>query len=58
MLILQKKTDFDGELEHLDKNVTSNKAKHVLAENEIKKLQTIAHVFLWIKATCNDGAQL
>ena len=58
MLILPKKTDFDGELEHLDKKVTWSKAKHVLAENELKKLQTICTCFLWIKAICNDGAQL
>ena len=28
-----KKTDFDDKLKNLNKNVTSNKTKHVLVEN-------------------------
>ena len=34
-----KKTDFDDELKNINK-ITSNKTKHVLVENEFKKLQT------------------
>ena len=33
-----KKTDFDDEQKKLIKNVTSNKAKHVLVENELNEL--------------------
>ena len=33
-----KKTDFDEELKILNKNVTSNKIKHVLVENELNEL--------------------
>ena len=35
-----KKTDFDNKLKHLKKEITSNKTKHTLVENEFKKLQT------------------
>ena len=34
-----KKTDFDDKLGNLNKNVSSNKAKHVVVEDDIKKLQ-------------------
>ena len=33
-----KKTDFDHKLKSLNKNVTSNKTKLVLVENELNKL--------------------
>ena len=33
-----KKTDFDDQLKDLNKKVTSNKSKHLLVENEFKKL--------------------
>ena len=33
-----KKTDFDDKLQNLNKKVTSNKAKHVLIENEFIEL--------------------
>ena len=32
-------TDFDNKLKKSNKNVTSNKSKHLLVENELKKLQ-------------------
>ena len=32
-----KKRDFDNKLNKIGKNVTSNKTKHVLVENELKK---------------------
>ena len=35
---LVKKTDFDDKLKILNKKVTSNKTKHVLAENELNEL--------------------
>ena len=37
---LVNKTDFDDKLKDLNKKVTSNKVKHVLVENELKKLKT------------------
>ena len=33
------KTDFDGKLSSLNKKITSNKTKHLLVENELKKLK-------------------
>ena len=35
-----EKTDSDNKLKSLNKKVTSNKSKHLLAKNEFKKLQT------------------
>ena len=34
------KTDFDAKLSSLNRKITSNKTKHVLVENELKKLKT------------------
>ena len=34
------KTDFDAKLWSLNRKITSNKAKHLLIENELKKLKT------------------
>ena len=34
------KTDFDDKLSNLNRKITSNKTKHVLVENELKKLKT------------------
>ena len=33
------KTDFDTKLQDISKIMTSNKSKHLLVENELKKLQ-------------------
>ena len=35
------KTDFDAKLQDVSKRITSNKSKHLLAENELKKSQKI-----------------
>ena len=35
---LKQKTDFDYTFKKLNKNVTSNKTKHVLVENELNEL--------------------
>ena len=32
------KTDFDAKLSNINKKITSNKSKHLLVENELKKL--------------------
>ena len=34
------KTDFDVKLLSLNKKITSNKTRHLLVENELKKLKT------------------
>ena len=34
------KTDFDAKLSSLNRKITSNKSKHLLVENELKKLKT------------------
>ena len=34
------KTDFDGKLSSLNKKFTKNKSKHLLVENELKKVKT------------------
>ena len=34
------KTDFDAKLSSLNIKITANKSKHVLVENELKKLET------------------
>ena len=34
------KKDFDAKLQSLSKRITSNKTKHLLVENELKKLKT------------------
>ena len=38
---LIKKTDFDAKLSILNKKITSNKTKHLLVENELKKLKRV-----------------
>ena len=34
------KTDFDAKLSSLNRKITGNKSKHLLVENELKKLKT------------------
>ena len=34
------KTDFDAKLSSLNRKITSNKSKHLLVANELKKLKT------------------
>ena len=34
------KTDFDAKLSSLNRKITSNKSKHLLVDNELKKLKT------------------
>ena len=37
---LVTKTDFDAKLSNFNRKISSNKSKHLLAENELKKLKT------------------
>ena len=39
------KIDFKNKLSSLDRNITSNKTKHLLVENEFKKLETFASIY-------------
>ena len=50
-----KKTDLDDKLKNLNKKLSSNKTKHVLIENEFKKIQTFDSVFLLLKVIFNIG---
>ena len=43
------KTDFDAKLSSLNRKITSNKTKHLLVENELKKLKTF-ELFYWQKS--------
>ena len=36
------KTDFDAKLSSLNRKITSNKSKHLLVENELRKLKTFS----------------
>ena len=37
---LVTKTDFDSKLSNLNRKITANKAKHLIVENELKKIKT------------------
>ena len=53
LLILLKNIGFDENLKYLNENVTSNKTKHVLVENESKKLRTFdSSLFVGSKLLC------
>ena len=43
---LIRKTDFHKKLIHLNRNINSNKTKHALVENELKRLQTFDSVYI------------
>ena len=48
---LVTKTDFDARLSSLNRNITSNKTKHLLVENEQKKLKTLDSIYFREKVT-------
>ena len=48
---LVTKTDFDTELTSLNEKVTSNKSKHLLIENELKKFKKMVQVILKVKTS-------
>ena len=51
-------TDFDPKLASLNRKITSNKAKHVLVENELKKLKTFdSRYFIGKSHFPEDGVQ-
>ena len=52
------KTDFDAKLSSLNKKNTSNKAKHVLVENELNQLKTFdSSYFIGKSHFEEDGTQ-
>ena len=52
------KTDFDAKLSSLNRKITSNKTKHVLVENELKKLKPFdSSYFIGKNYFEEDGAQ-
>ena len=51
-------TDFDAELSSLNRKITSNKAKHLLVENQLKKLKSFDLVYFLGKIRFDkDGAE-
>ena len=55
---LVKNSDFDTRLKKISDRVTKNKAKHLLVENELKKLQKFDSAFFRGKSHFEeDGAQ-
>ena len=42
---LVTKTDFEAKLSSLNRKITSNKSKHILVENELKKLKTFDSIY-------------
>ena len=55
---LVTKTDFDAKLSSINRKTTSNKTKHVLVENELKKLKTFdSSYFIGKSHFEEDGVQ-
>ena len=55
---LVTKTDFDIKLQDISRRITSNKAKHLLVENELKKVKTFDLSYVRGKSHFEeDGAQ-
>ena len=52
------KTSFDAKLSSFNRKLTSNKRKHILAENELKKLKTFdLSYFIGKRHFKEDGTQ-
>ena len=52
------KTDFDAKLSSLNRKVTKNKTRHLLVENELKKLKTFdSDYFIGKSHFEEDGTQ-
>ena len=52
------KTDFDAKLSSLNRKITQNKTKHLLVENELKKLKTFDSIYFRGKSHFEeDGMQ-
>ena len=44
-----KKTDFDDKLSNVNRKITANKSKHLLAENEQNKLKHLIQAILLVR---------
>ena len=52
------KTDFDDKLKSLNQKINSNKSKHLLVENQLKKLKTFDSIYFRGKSHFEeDGTQ-
>ena len=51
------KTDFDAKLSSLNRKITSNKSKHLLVENELKKLKTFDSSYFIAKSHFEDDGR-
>ena len=51
---LVTKTDFDDKLINLNRKITSNKTKHLLVENQLKKLETFDSIYFRSKSHFED----
>ena len=49
------KTDFDAKLSSLNRKITSNKSKHLLVENELKKLKTFSSSYFVSKTHVEEN---
>ena len=56
---LSAKTDFDAKLKAISDRATKNKSKHLLVENELKKLKALDSSYFWVKNyfADDDGTQ-
>ena len=54
---LIRKPDFDSKLKEISDSVTKNKTKHLLVENELKKLQKFDAAYFRGKSHFEDGTQ-
>ena len=56
---LIRKPEFDAKLKGISDRVNKNNTKHLLVENELKKLKTLGLSYVWGKNYFegNDGAQ-
>ena len=55
---LVSKTDFDAKLSSLNRKITSNKTKHLLVENELKRLKIFDSIYFRGKSDFEeDGTQ-
>ena len=56
---LVTKTDFDNKLSDLNRKIVTNKTKHLLIDNELKKLKTYDLAYFIGKSYFDeDGAQI
>ena len=53
------KTDIDAKLSSLNRKITANKSKHLLVQNELKKLKTFDSIYFSSKSHFEeDGTQI